>query len=181
MSGYCKKTCCWIGKRLPVFIVGVGAAILAFVAINAAMKPLSKSSYCGSKCHEMKSAYEAWESSSHGVNAHDVRVDCVDCHLPPKERYFANLFTKGYTGTKDLMIHHFGGEYDREKVRKKVLEHFSNDTCLYCHEDLLISPSSIDAQGAHELLINRPDAPESRCVHCHEGVGHYVEKKGSGH
>lgn len=177
MSGFCRKICRWSARLLPTFIVGFGSAILVFVAINAAMKPVSKSSYCGSNCHEMKPAYQAWELSAHGVNPHGVRVDCVDCHLPPKERYFAHLFAKAHTGAKDLYKHHFGGEYDGEKIRKRVRENFSNDTCLHCHEDLLVCPSSFAAQSAHSGLINHPDAPENRCVHCHEGVGHERESK----
>ncbi len=159
-------------RRLPTFIVGLGVAVLAFVAINAAMKPVSKSSYCGTNCHEMKSAYQAWELSAHGVNRHGVRIDCVDCHLPPKERYFANLFAKARAGAKDTYKHHFGGEYDGEKMRKKVRESFSNDICLHCHEDLLVCLPSFAAQDAHTGLMNHPDADENRCVNCHAHVGH---------
>jgi len=177
MSGCCKKTCLWAVRRMPAFIVGVASAILAFVAVNAAMKPVSESSYCGSECHEMKPAYQAWELSAHGVNRRGIRIDCVDCHLPPRDDYFAHLLAKAHAGAKDMYKHHFGGEYDREKMRSKVLESFSNDTCLRCHRDLLVCPSSFAAQTAHTGLINRPDAPENRCVRCHEGVAHQWENK----
>jgi len=40
-------------KRILTFLAGVIFAMLCFVALNAAMVPVSTSEYCGSKCHEM--------------------------------------------------------------------------------------------------------------------------------
>jgi cytochrome c-type protein NapC/trimethylamine-N-oxide reductase cytochrome c-type subunit TorC len=159
-------------RRLLTFLAGVAFAILLFVLINLAMAPVSKSQYCGSSCHEMQTAYQTWELSPHGVNRHGVRIECVDCHMPPKEKFFTHLFAKAHAGAKDMFVHHFGGEYDGEKVRKHVKEKFSNDTCLYCHKDLLVAPSGFAAQSAHSGLIDRPHADENKCLNCHPSVGH---------
>ena len=88
-------------SRMWAFLAGLAFAILCFVGLNAAMAPVSTSEYCGSTCHEMNTAYLSWELSPHGANAHGVRVECVDCHLPPKEKYFAHIVAKAYAGAKD--------------------------------------------------------------------------------
>ena len=85
------------------FFIGIVFAMLCFIVIEAAMKPTSKSQFCGSQCHEMQVAYQSWELSVHGTNKYGIQVGCVDCHLPPKEKeYFAHIFAKAYEGGKDF-------------------------------------------------------------------------------
>lgn len=127
-------------KRILTFLAGVIVAMLCFVALNAAMVPVSTSEYCGGKCHEMNTAYLSWELSPHGANAQGVRVECVDCHLPPKDKYFTHITAKAYAGAKDTYKHYFGSGYDAGRIRKKVLDHISNQTCLHCHDNLLGKP-----------------------------------------
>jgi sulfatase modifying factor 1 len=171
------KRTCSRKKCGCTFLAGIIFAILLFIAINVAMELVSKSEYCGTACHEMATAYQTWELSPHGTNSHGVRIDCIDCHLIPKEHFFRHVIGKAKAGAKDTYKHYFGPEYDGDKMQKKVREHFSNDTCLHCHEDLLVTFSSSAAQSAHNGLMNRPDAPENRCVHCHEGIGHQRNSK----
>ena len=85
-----------VKKRISTFLVGFVSALLCFVALNAAMVPVSKSEYCGGKCHEMNTAYLTWELSTHGTNSKGIRVECIDCHLPEKEQYFAFIFRKSF-------------------------------------------------------------------------------------
>jgi len=161
----------------PIFLVGFAFAILCFIGINAAMEPASKSEFCGSKCHEMKTAYRTWELSVHGANKYGFRVDCVNCHLPPKERYFTHVATKAYVGSMDIFKHFFIGGYDIEKARKKALEHIPNKRCVHCHDSLLTKPGSSSARKAHFASLSQPDAPENKCVECHQGTGHERQNK----
>jgi cytochrome c-type protein NapC/trimethylamine-N-oxide reductase cytochrome c-type subunit TorC len=161
----------------PIFLVGFAFAILCFIGINAAMEPASKSEFCGSKCHEMKTAYRTWELSVHGANKYGFRVDCVNCHLPPKERYFTHVATKAYVGSMDIFKHFFIGGYDIEKARKKALEHMPNKRCVHCHDSLLTKPGSSSARKAHFASLSQPDAPENKCVECHQGTGHERQNK----
>lgn len=161
----------------PVFLVGFAFAILCFIGINAAMEPASKSEFCGSKCHEMKTAYRTWELSVHGANKYGFRVDCVNCHLPPKDRYFTHVATKAYVGSMDIFKHFFIGGYDIEKARKKALEHMPNKRCVHCHDSLLTKPGSSSARKAHFASLSQPDAPENKCVECHQGTGHERQNK----
>lgn len=164
-------------KRGPTFIAGLVFALLCFIGLNAAMKPVSKSEYCGTACHEMNISYQTWELSPHGTNKFGYRVECVDCHLPPKDEYFTHMVAKAYAGGKDMYKHHFGGEYDRDELRQKVIDEIPTARCTHCHDDLLAKPSGSDARTAHQAAVNHPDKPENRCVACHENAGHERERK----
>jgi len=169
-----KKT---IKKKIPVFIVGFVFAILCFAAVNAAMEPLSKPQYCGSRCHEMKTAYDSWQSSRHYANENGIRIECIDCHLPPKDDYFTHLTVKACLGSKDLYKHYFGGKYDSKKMSEKVLAEMPNQRCINCHDNLLAKPSSKVVEIVHKASLDKPDAPQGRCLSCHKNTGHEHENK----
>lgn len=166
-----------VKKRALAFLAGFAFAILCFVGLNAAMEPTSTSAYCGSKCHEMQTAYQTWENSEHGAGSNGIRVECVDCHLPPKDKFFTYVALKAYTGGKDIYKHYFGGEYDAEEIRKKVLDQMLDQTCLNCHDSLLVKPSSSAARIAHAASLAHPNLPQARCLACHEDVGHQRKSK----
>ncbi len=46
------------------------------------------------------------------------------------------------------------------------------EKCLSCHVDLLAKPSSDLAKETHTESLKSPDEPDSRCIECHEDVGH---------
>ena len=166
-----------IGAKTIVFLAGLVFALICFIALNAVMKPVSTSEYCGTNCHEMNSSYRTWELSAHGANKYGFRVECIDCHLPPKEEYFTHITAKAYAGAKDMYKHHFGKEYDQSEIRMKVLDSLPNETCMHCHDDLLAMPGSSSARIAHTAVLDSPDDPESRCVSCHEDAGHQRQEK----
>ena len=156
--------------RLLFFIFGIGFALIAFITINAVMKPFSKSSYCGTACHEMNTAYQTWEISAHGANKYGFRAECIDCHLPSKDKYFTHLIAKSYEGAKDMYMHYFGGEYNGEHVRQNILEKISDDRCTGCHKDLLAKPSNSAARLAQQSIANSDPDTVKRCVTCHENL-----------
>ena len=156
--------------RILFFIFGIGFALIAFVTINAAMKPFSKSSYCGTACHEMNTAYKTWEISTHGSNKYGFRAECIDCHLPSKDKYFTHLIAKSYEGTKDLYMHYFGGEYDGQHIREKILKKIPDNRCTGCHKDLLTNTSNSAARLAHRAIANSDPNIDNRCVTCHENL-----------
>ena len=166
-----------VKKRISTFLAGFVFALLCFVALNAAMVSVSKSEYCGGKCHEMNTAYLTWELSPHGTNSKGIRVECIDCHLPEKEKYFAHITAKAYEGAQDMYKHYFSDEYDGEKIRQQVLDHISNKRCLHCHDNLLARPDSSAARIAHTAALSKPEAQENRCIECHENVGHQRQNK----
>ena len=172
------RICDIIKKRGLTFFVGFVFAICCFLVINAAMKPVSTPEYCGSECHEMTTAYQSWELSTHGANKSGVQVDCSSCHLPPKdEGFFTHLLAKGLNGGRDIFVHYFGGEYDVEKTRIHVLEHMPNQRCMHCHNSLLKKPANSAARLAHIEVLNQPEGSEIKCIECHEDVGHQRKSK----
>ncbi len=160
-------------KKILIFIAGLVFAVICFITINAITKPFSASEFCGSQCHIMNTAYQTWELSSHGSNEYGITVKCVDCHLPPKDKYFTHLFTKAFVGAKDFYKFHIAKiDYDVEKSRQKVIKGFKNHTCQHCHDNLLAKPASSATLKAHKSVLLKPDAPESNCIKCHESTGH---------
>ena len=162
---------------IVIFLAGIAFAVLCFIALNAVMARVSTAEYCGGKCHEMNTAYLSWELSPHGANAHGVRVECTDCHLPPKEQYFAHVTAKAYEGIKDIYVHYLGEPYDLEKSRVKVLSRLPSGRCLHCHNHLLDKPGNSAARIAHAAALTEPYAPENRCVQCHQDAGHQRQSK----
>jgi len=176
-AGIISLICKTVKKRALTFLAGFAFALLCFVALNAAMLPVSKSEYCGSKCHEMNTAYLTWELSSHGMNANGICVECIDCHLPPKDDYFSHIAAKAYEGARDMYKHYFGDEYDGERIRQRVLRNISSQRCLHCHDYLLAKPGDSAARIAHTAVLAEPEALENRCVQCHEDIGHQRQNR----
>ncbi len=166
----------FLKKYWLAFAAGLAFAIVSFLVINVAMKPLSSSKFCGTTCHEMEEAYRSWELSAHYANDSGNRIECIDCHLPPKDKYFTHLIAKGYEGAKDGYMHFFGAEYDGEKTRARVLEKLPNSRCIRCHSNLLVKPSSPAAMMAHKAMLNPAEGEQLRCLECHESL-HEREKK----
>jgi nitrate/TMAO reductase-like tetraheme cytochrome c subunit len=150
------------------FVVGLAFAIAAFLSINAISAPLSTSKFCGTACHEMDIAYKGWAESPHNLNIQGLRSECVDCHLPPKEQYFRHLFEKARTGGKDVWLHYLGPQYDKAKVEARVKANMKNETCLYCHKDLLASPSSKAVYYMHKGSLQEPNDVWGKCLACHK-------------
>ena len=166
-----------VKKHALIFLAGFAFAILCFVGLNTAIEPTSKSEYCSGKCHEMQTAYGTWQLSEHAAGRNGVRVECIDCHLPPKDRFFSHVAAKAYLGGNDIYKHYFGGEYELEKIRKKVLDQMPDETCVNCHNNLLARPSDPAARIAHAASLACPDSPETRCLACHEDSGHQRKDK----
>ena len=171
------KCCRKLIRKAPVFFLGIAFAVACFIAINLAMKPVSSPQYCGSSCHEMQTAYQTWKLSEHGANRYGISVDCSDCHLPSKDKYFTRLIAKVYTGAKDTYRHHFGDEYNVEEIRQKVIATMPNERCMKCHNDLLGKPGSSAARLVHQEVLNEPDESQTKCIDCHEDVAHQRQKQ----
>jgi len=163
----------FIKRQVLIFFAGFAFALLCFVAINAAMEPVSKSEYCGTNCHEMDTAYQSWKASAHGTNEKGLHAKCIDCHAPSKDDYFTHLVFKAYAGGKDVYKHHFGGEYNVEEERENVISRLPNERCLGCHVGLLSDPSAEETRDFHLEAIQPEEGTEqAKCIDCHEEAGH---------
>ena len=158
---------------IALILVGVGI-VIAFPLFSVSYYTMVRTStpdFCGS-CHEIKPAVVAWRSSSHTNNASGVVVDCMDCHLPAPQDTFDFFFAKTYHGIKDVAIHFFTGEYDREKARNNAYGAFDNRECQKCHRNLLNMPYKRGAMLAHRSVLYARPGSEKKCVDCHYDLVH---------
>jgi cytochrome c-type protein NapC/trimethylamine-N-oxide reductase cytochrome c-type subunit TorC len=158
-------------KPAVFIVVGILIAFPLFSMSYFTMVRTSTPEFCAS-CHEIKSAVVAWRSSTHTNNASGVVVDCMDCHLPAPQDTFDFFFAKTYHGIKDVAIHFFAGEYDKEKARNNAYAAFENSECQKCHRNLLHMPYNRGAMLAHRSVLYAKPGYEKKCVDCHYDLVH---------
>jgi cytochrome c-type protein NapC/trimethylamine-N-oxide reductase cytochrome c-type subunit TorC len=154
-------------------LVGVGI-LIAFPLFSMSYYTMVRTStpeFCAS-CHEIKPAVRAWRASTHTNNAAGVVADCMDCHLPAPQDTFDFFFSKTYHGIKDVAVHFFVGEYDRDKARTAAYASFNNDQCQKCHRNLLYMPQSRGAMLAHRSVLYAQPGNQKKCVDCHYNLVH---------
>ena len=158
---------------IAAILIGVGI-VIAFPLFSMGYYTMVRTStpeFCAS-CHEIKPAVVAWRSSTHTNNAAGVVVDCMDCHLPAPQDTFDFFFAKSYHGLKDVAVHFFQDEYDREKARESAYASFDNDQCQKCHRNLLHMPTQRGAMLAHRSVVYARPGYEKKCVDCHYDLVH---------
>ena len=158
---------------VAIVLVGVGM-ILAFPVFSISYYTMVRTStpeFCAT-CHEIKPAVRAWRASTHTNNAAGVVVDCMDCHLPAPQDTHDFFFAKTYHGIKDVAIHFFMDEYDREKARNAAYASFDNDQCQKCHRNLLHMPNNRGAMLAHRTVLFARAGYAKKCVDCHYDLVH---------
>jgi len=167
----------WLIKKcIVIFVPGFVAAIILFVIINAVLVPTSTVEFCGEKCHEMKDVYASWKKGPHAVNRTGIEVACIECHLPPREDFFAHVTEKAIAGTKDFIKHKTNkeGDYNAEALREKVRKHMTNDVCLRCHNKLEDNPFDKDIAAYHNEEVFKPEegTKPAPCIECHAEAAH---------
>ena len=163
----------WKRAMKPAILIALGI-LIAFPLFSMSYFTMVRTStpeFCAS-CHEIKPAVVAWRSSTHTNNAAGVVVDCMDCHLPAPQETFDFFFAKTYHGIKDVVIHFFVGEYDREKARNNAYAAFDNRECQKCHRNLLHMPYKRGAMLAHRSVVYAKPGYEKKCVDCHYDLVH---------
>jgi len=163
----------WKRALKPAILIAIGI-LIAFPLFSMSYYTMVRTStpdFCGS-CHEIKPAVVAWRSSTHTNNASGVVVDCMDCHLPAPQNTLDFFFAKSYHGIKDVIIHFFVGEYDREKARNNAYAAFENNQCQKCHRNLLNMPYKRGAMLAHRSVLYARPGYEKKCVDCHYDLVH---------
>lgn len=153
--------------------VGIGIALgfPIFAVTYYAMARTSTPEFCAT-CHEIQPAYESWKTSTHANNAEGFVADCMDCHLPAPENTFHFFYAKTTDGIKDVFLHFFGEDYDREKARQAAYASFENERCTGCHGNILHIPDKRGAMLAHKTVLYPRAGYEKKCLDCHENLVH---------
>lgn len=127
-------------------------------------------------CHVHTESDNMWRFSTHYNNTSGNVVNCIDCHLPPKEdgimRY---TFVKAKQGIKDVYGYMFKDSADFQwelRSHPDIAERFVFDeSCIKCHQNLF--PATLNAAGCEAHLYYEANADEKSCISCHISVGHY--------
>lgn len=163
-------------KRSPrrVFAIVLIVAALAVLGIDVAWRLLewtNSNAFCAS-CHEMSGAVRSWTASTHHINRSGMHVDCIECHLPPKDDMIHFTIVKGATGLKDVTSHLFDRSYDAEAMTERLLKTIPDSACTKCHAELF-SPEMTDAgRIAHREYLYPRIGQRRNCLSCHPQVGH---------
>ncbi len=132
-----------------------GLAMFTFIRAEGTAYFSENPSAC-MNCHVMREQFDAWHHSSHARVA-----TCNDCHSP-HDNMVNKLIAKGINGFNHSFAFTFN-TYPEVITITQFNEDIVNDSCLYCHENLV-----------SEIAPNHDNAPS--CITCHAGIGHSVRK-----
>jgi len=166
-------------KHYLLLIIGGLSSLLALVVFNKTMQVTSTNEFCAA-CHIHPHADATWKLSTHHNTRSGVSVNCVDCHLPPKDQIVRFHVRKAYHGAHDLYVYlakdsaeiDWAEKRNTESAKRFVYE----DGCKKCHTNLF--PSTLNKLGAESHLKYIRNPENTSCLQCHLNVGHYRGKTG---
>lgn len=159
-------------KFLFLILLAFLIAIIFFSGLKGIDHSTSSNEYCMS-CHVHTQADESWKQASHHNNKSGVVVNCVDCHLPPKNSsdYWPE---KIKAGSKDLYSYWFKDKstinWDQKSRLEYAKKHVFNESCISCHVNLF--PLLLSKKGDEAHLYYQHNQDELDCINCHLDVGH---------
>jgi len=139
-------------------------AACTLLALEAS-EPFGKPESC-TMCHEMQPVFDRWSKSSHFANASGVKVDCIKCHLAPREDTCEHLWGKISKGSAHGWVHFFG-QYDQAKSRKLVRDTMPNQRCTHCHNNLIAKSSTPAVEAVHTAALAETETRTHACITCH--------------
>jgi len=174
-----------------------GLLALAFIVLGILLVAVtdttvvwsSSNQFCGTACHSMTWASEAYKRGPHYVNQVGVKVSCGQCHIPydsshatPVE-YIKLLWFKADRGAKDFwneshktIATHEEWEKRRPLLRTTFENYLTSHnyiTCRGCHMlDSFAGPRSQMKVLIHKDVIK---AAAVDCLQCHRSLGHVYE------
>ena len=163
-------------KFYLIFLPGLIAGILIIVGGGKAIQFTSTNDYCAS-CHIHPQATTSWKQSVHYITGSGNRIDCIECHLPPKGE--GHLLEKMKTGSRDLWgkwtkdpeSFDWEGRSRLENARGYIPE----EACLNCHETIFTAELSREGEEAHLYYDQSEKTDELHCINCHLNAGHYIK------
>ena len=167
--------------------LGFGLLSIALLALtNQAVIWSSSDRFCGTTCHSMTWANQAYQEGPHYGNRVGVRASCGECHIPYDAEhataieYVKLLLFKADRGARDFWFEAnrtIATQEEWEKRRPALSKTFESYltrhnyiTCRGCH-----SLQSFGGPGSHmKQVIHRGLVKESNfnCLECHSNIGH---------
>jgi len=179
----------WVSLALSG-LAFIALGILLVAITDTAVVWSSSNRFCGTFCHSMTWASDAYKRGPHYVNLVGVSASCGQCHIPydsshatPVE-YVKLLLFKADRGAKDFWneSHKTIATHEEWEKRRPLLR--------TTFEDYLTSHNYITCRGCHTLdsfggarsqmkvLVHKEvvDATAVDCMRCHRNVGHVYEQ-----
>lgn len=160
-------------KHYLLFIAGGLSIILFLLLFNKTVHYTSSNEFCNS-CHVHDHAEVSWKLSPHHNTESGISVNCVDCHLPPKDQTGRFLTRKAYHGFKDLYGYLTLEPEEIDWAAKRSNEaaaHFVyEDGCIKCHTNMF--PSTLSEKGCQQHIKYMRDPENNSCLQCHHNIGH---------
>lgn len=159
-----------------IFVPGILCGISLFIGGSQLVKHTSESEYCAS-CHIHPQAIKSWKQSVHYITRSGNRIECVECHLPPKGDGY--LYEKALTGIRDVW-----GKWTKdpesfnweERSRLGIARTYvPEESCLKCHKTLFTPELTREGEEAHLYYDQAEKTDDLHCINCHLNVGHYME------
>ena len=141
--------------------------IISWMFVETSIEVTSDAFFCGT-CHAMKPMVTAYRDSIHGGdNTLGIMAACTDCHVS-HENVFAHFIGKARSGTHDIWVTLTTdtSKIDWEKKRLEREEYVYDSGCLSCHRNLESATQGEEHQRYFDGIT------DSKCVTCHEEVGH---------
>lgn len=137
--------------------LGLLISIALVVMLGIALSATSKSGFC-QLCHEMKSDYKSWKTSTHS------NFECVSCHIEPG----AVNFLRHKLSASEEVTKHFTRDYKTPINGKSELSvKMPSETCLRCHSE----PGK--ERTSSVLFDHKPHKDAGfTCAYCHNRIAH---------
>lgn len=160
---------------LILFACGLFVGVLAMIGFNKTMSATSTNESCEA-CHMHPHAEKSWKQGNHYNSKSGVKVNCVDCHLPPAGT-FDYYTAKAKTGLKDVWSYMTKDSVEINWENKRQLEnavgYVYNESCVQCHTNLFPTRLTDDGVKAHLYYEENAEKLDLQCINCHLDAGHY--------
>ena len=163
-------------KKFYLIFFGFALGISLLLSLNFAGNRTSTANYCQS-CHVHTYADNAWKKSTHYLTNSGMKIECVECHLPPKgQGYWLN---KIKLGSRDLYSYLFKDsasiDWESKRLLENAVEYLPQKSCLKCHQVLFPPNLSKEGEEAHLYYKINHEKKDIVCINCHLYVGHYSD------
>jgi nitrate/TMAO reductase-like tetraheme cytochrome c subunit len=176
---------------LSLALIVIGVLLVAVTDTTVVWS--SSNQFCGTTCHSMTWASDAYKRGPHYINLVGVRASCGQCHIPydssrstPLE-YVKLLWFKADRGVKDFWNESHKTIATQEEWEKRrpllrttfetYLSSHNYITCRGCHAlDSFAGPRSQMKALIHKDVIN---AAAVDCLQCHRNLGHVYDIGGT--
>lgn len=168
------------------------AGVLLVALTESTVVWSSSDQFCGTACHSMTWASDAYKRSPHYANQVGVRASCGQCHIPydsshvtPVE-YVKLLWFKADRGVKDFWYESHKtiatqGEWEKRRpLLRATFENYLTShnyiTCRGCH----VLNSFAGPRSQMKVLIHQDVIKGAAvdCLQCHSNLGHVYGQQG---